>query len=75
LPDPGRTAAIWRERAISAGIGDLYLARVEGFVPNVDPKTIGFDAAIENSLRIGTSCRRRVSAAIAGTFPPRSWMG
>jgi lipopolysaccharide biosynthesis protein len=47
LPDPTRTAAIWRERAISAGIGDLYLARVESFVPSVDPKTIGFDAAIE----------------------------
>ena len=47
LPDPARTAAIWRERAISAGIGDLYLARVESFVSNVDPKTIGFDAAIE----------------------------
>jgi lipopolysaccharide biosynthesis protein len=47
LPDPTRTAAIWRERAISAGIGDLYLARVESFVPNVDPKSIGFDAAIE----------------------------
>jgi len=47
LPDPARTAAIWRERAIRAGIGDLYLARVESFVRNVDPKTIGFDAAIE----------------------------
>jgi len=47
LPEPTRTAAIWRERAISAGIGDLYLARVESFVPNVDPKTVGFDAAIE----------------------------
>jgi lipopolysaccharide biosynthesis protein len=47
LPDPGRTAAIWRQRAIAAGIGDLYLARVESFVSNIDPKTIGFDAAIE----------------------------
>jgi lipopolysaccharide biosynthesis protein len=47
LPDPARTAAIWRERAISAGIGDLYLARVESFLPDVDPKTMGFDAAIE----------------------------
>lgn len=47
LPDPARTAAIWRERANRAGIGDLYLARVESFVSSVDPKTIGFDAAIE----------------------------
>jgi len=47
LPDPARTAEIWRERAARAGIGDLYLARVENFVSNVDPKTIGFDAAVE----------------------------
>jgi lipopolysaccharide biosynthesis protein len=47
LPDPARTAAMWRDAAMRAGIGDLYLARVESFVPNVDPKTIGFDAAVE----------------------------
>ncbi|MGH7365180.1 MAG: glycoside hydrolase family 99-like domain-containing protein [Candidatus Rokuibacteriota bacterium] len=47
LPDPARTAEIWRERASAAGIGDLYLARVENFVSDVDPKTIGFDAAVE----------------------------
>jgi lipopolysaccharide biosynthesis protein len=47
LPDPGRSADIWRERALAAGIGDLYLARVESFAANVDPKSIGFDAAVE----------------------------
>jgi lipopolysaccharide biosynthesis protein len=47
LPDPARTAAIWREAAVRSGIGDLYLARVENFVSDVDPKTIGFDAAVE----------------------------
>ncbi len=47
LPDPARTAAIWREEAARAGIGELYLARVEQFVSDVNPVDIGFDAAIE----------------------------
>lgn len=47
LPNPARTAAIWREEAIKQGIGDLYLVRVESFINNIDPQTIGFDAAVE----------------------------
>jgi lipopolysaccharide biosynthesis protein len=47
LPDPARTAEIWRERARASGIGELYLVRVENFVADVDPKSIGFDAAVE----------------------------
>jgi lipopolysaccharide biosynthesis protein len=46
LPNPAQTAEIWRRRAKAAGIGDLYLARVEGFTA-IDPATINFDAAIE----------------------------
>lgn len=47
LPDPARTADIWRETAARAGLGDLYLARVESFRGDVDPRRIGFDAAVE----------------------------
>ncbi len=47
MPDPKRTAEIWRNEAIKAGIGDLYLIRVESFVTNIDPSSIGFDAACE----------------------------
>jgi lipopolysaccharide biosynthesis protein len=47
LPDPARTADIWRKEASAAGIGDLYLARVESSARGFDPKTIGFDAAVE----------------------------
>ena len=47
LPDPARTAEIWREEALRQGIGDIYLARVEQFDNNIDPGSIGFDAAIE----------------------------
>lgn len=47
LPDAARTAEVWRERASAAGVGELYLARVENFVAHTDPKTIGFDASVE----------------------------
>lgn len=47
LPEPARTAETWRRETAKAGIGDLYLARVENFVSRVDPGSIGFDAAVE----------------------------
>ena len=47
LPDPAITATVWREQARLAGIGEIYLARVEGFQSGTDPSSIGFDAAVE----------------------------
>lgn len=50
LPNPVRTAEIWREAAVRAGIGDIYLARVEShesFLRPMSPKTLGFDAEVE----------------------------
>jgi lipopolysaccharide biosynthesis protein len=47
LPDVRRTAEIWREECRRAGLGEIYLARVENFVRGVDPADIGFDAAVE----------------------------
>jgi lipopolysaccharide biosynthesis protein len=47
LPAPERTAEVWREAARAAGLGDLYLVRVENFVGDLDPRSIGFDAAVE----------------------------
>jgi lipopolysaccharide biosynthesis protein len=47
LPDPARTAEIWRSEARAAGAGELHLARVESFSSDVDPASIGFDAAVE----------------------------
>lgn len=49
LPDPARTAEIWRSVAREAGVGELYLARVENFLAGIDPQSIGFDAAVEFS--------------------------
>ena len=50
IPDPIRTTAIWREAAIKAGIGDLYLARVESYDSvhmNINGTSLGFDADVE----------------------------
>ena len=47
MPSPAKTAEIWRAEAMRAGIGDLYLARVESFSERTDPRDIGFDAAVE----------------------------
>lgn len=48
LPNPSKTAAIWRQEAHRLGIGDLFLCRVESFhTEHTDPALIGFDAAVE----------------------------
>ncbi len=48
LPDPRRTTSVWREEAMKAGIGELYLCRVESRLEeHNDPTAIGFDAGVE----------------------------
>ena len=47
LPDPAKTAALWQEESKKAGLPGLYLVRVENFVKDIDPNSIGFNAAVE----------------------------
>ena len=47
LPDPSDTARIWREAVARAGLGDLYLVRVESHGDETNPLSIGFDASVE----------------------------
>lgn len=50
LPDPAATATRWRGECREAGVGELYLAAVHAMnnpALNVDPRDIGFDAAVE----------------------------
>ncbi|MGA7834735.1 MAG: glycoside hydrolase family 99-like domain-containing protein, partial [Acidimicrobiales bacterium] len=48
LPNARATADIWREEAQSWGLSDLYLLSVESCGdPVSDPRTFGFDAAVE----------------------------
>ncbi|MBC7843291.1 MAG: glycoside hydrolase family 99-like domain-containing protein [Gemmatimonadaceae bacterium] len=46
LPEPARTADRWRDVVRRAGLGDLYLIRVENFTADPIPADIGFDAAM-----------------------------
>ena len=63
LPNPAQTAQIWRKAARRAGLGDLYLARVENFTQGVDPRTIGFDAFFVASSKAATTARPTVGDA------------
>lgn len=50
LPDALRTTRVWRNVCIRSGIGEICLACVQnlnGYSPVVDPRSLGFDAAIE----------------------------
>lgn len=46
LPDPKKTAEIWRDECRKAGIGDIYLCAAQSFGIG-DPRPYGFDAAVE----------------------------
>jgi lipopolysaccharide biosynthesis protein len=48
LPEPRRTAEIWRNEAIKAGLGDLFLVNVQStYLPQgTSPDTVAFDAAV-----------------------------
>ena len=47
LPDPSQTAEIWRDAVSRAGLGDIYLVRVESHDDDINPHSIGFDASVE----------------------------
>jgi lipopolysaccharide biosynthesis protein len=48
IPDPLKTAKIWREEAYKLGIGEIFLCKVESFYDEQgDPSLIGFDASVE----------------------------
>ncbi len=47
LPDPQRTAELWRELALKEGSLELYLVRVQNNGDDIDPRIIGFDAAVQ----------------------------
>jgi lipopolysaccharide biosynthesis protein len=68
LPDPRRTTDIWRDEARRAGLGELYLCRVEAVGDRGDPTALGFDASVEfqpDWLRSGP----RLSTATDGIEP------
>lgn len=74
MPDPRRTADLWREEVLRAGLPGLHLVRVESFTADLDPAGIGFDAAVEfapdwRRVRSGVSSRLRKAAALLRLQP------
>jgi lipopolysaccharide biosynthesis protein len=47
LPDPQRTADLWRREVESAGLKGLFLVRVESHNESGDPRNMGFDSSLE----------------------------
>lgn len=53
LPDAQATAQRWRTWCREQGVGDIFLACVQGF-ERLDPRRIGFDAAVEFPPNLAT---------------------
>jgi hypothetical protein len=47
MPDPQRTAELWRREVERAGLKGLFLVRVEGHNERGDPRKLGFDCSLE----------------------------
>lgn len=84
MPDPAKTAALWRREARRQGVGEIFLCRVESFwKERSDPARIGFDASVEfqpDWSRLGGRWRRGIAAALRtlglsqAIFRSRSWV-
>ena len=70
LPDPHATVTRWRGWCHAHGIGEIHLAYVQSF-DRVDPRSIGFDAAVEfppnnTTLQPTTACQRLLNPDFRG---------
>ena len=74
LPNPRRTADVWREEAARLGIGEILLGRVENFGGEVDPQTIGFDFAVEFAPRWSRALQRDFGRMPAAALRRRGWL-
>ena len=64
LPNPKRTVECWRHTAIKAGVGDIYLACIEGFDNTFNLIENGFDAVIEFAPDWRNMGRRRYKGVL-----------
>jgi lipopolysaccharide biosynthesis protein len=64
LPEPRKTAEIWRNEAIKAGLGDLFLVNVQStYLPEgTNPDSVGFDAAMRFEPRARPTAPKIVRA-------------
>ncbi|MBA3944443.1 MAG: glycoside hydrolase family 99-like domain-containing protein [Herpetosiphonaceae bacterium] len=72
IPNPIKTATIWREEASKAGIGEIMLCSVESHLVrhHVNPQALGFDAVVEfqPNTHIFATPLQRVAWRMSRTF-------
>jgi Glycosyltransferase WbsX len=69
LPEPRKTAELWRREAERAGLPGLYLVRVESFKDECgDPRDIGFDTALEFQPRGNCSTEQGFVGGSGGIY-------
>ena len=56
LPDPKKTAEIWREIVRKEMQEEIYLCAVNNFVKDIDPSLIGFDGTVQFPLDFHPGC-------------------
>jgi lipopolysaccharide biosynthesis protein len=59
LPQPEKTAEVWRREAAAYGLNGLFLVRVESHDERGDPRALGFDYSVEFQPRGGTQWELR----------------
>ncbi len=71
LPNPKGTTDRWREEAMKLGIGDLYLCHVENIFEDalMNPRSLGFDAAVEFQPKVSLLRHSLLQRAIQRFFP------
>ena len=47
FPDVQKTLDLWRNRVLKLGLGELYVGYVQNFNYKAEPRSVGFDCAIE----------------------------
>lgn len=71
FPDPVGTTNLWRKECRDAGVGDIYLAAVQGNEFFDNPWIYGFDAAVEfppHRFNSGAGPQRIINKKFSGTI-------
>jgi hypothetical protein len=71
LPDPRKTAEIWRSEAMSAGLGEIHLCSVENNFETdpAPPATFGFDSAIDFQPKVSLLRQPLIQRAVQRLLP------
>ncbi|HPS63366.1 MAG TPA: glycoside hydrolase family 99-like domain-containing protein, partial [Bacteroidales bacterium] len=71
LPEPAKTAEIWRSVVRKETGADLYICAVNNFIKDIDPRPLGYDATVQFPLDYTEACKidKATFAALHQTDP------